>query len=247
MKAFIFISLIASLYAGAEPQVNIRLAATNYQPYFAEDTPGHGPVSQLVLEAFALRGIKADISFMPWPRAEKDSAEAKYHGLIGGWDTAERRKQFLYSSALYINRLKLFSKANISTLKLSQLSDTTRLLGLVRGYAYPQSVQQLGFKIQTVISDEELIEMLLINRVDVILADEGTAMYWLGHFGPVGGETMFSHPEIIDRKALHILFPKSSADSVYLLQEFEQGLAQLQASGRSAEILAGLPLSADVN
>lgn len=247
MKALIFIALIASLYAGAEPQVTIRLAATNYQPYFAEDTPGHGPVSQLVLEAFALRGIKADICFMPWPRAEKDSAEAKYHGLIGGWDTAARREQFHYSSALYLNQLKLFAKADISALKLSQLSHTARLLGLVRGYAYPQKVQQLGFNIQTVISDEELVKMLLINRVDAILADEGTALYWFRHFGPVGGEEMFSHPEIIDSKALHLLFPKNSADSVYLLQEFEQGLAQLQASGRSAEILAGLPLSADVN
>lgn len=220
------------------PPAAVMLTSTEYPPYYGSDLPGQGPLVQLVQAVFARSGRPLQVDIMPWPRALKAGAMQGYQGILGVWDSAERRRHFLFSSALAYNELRLFSLTPLGEQSLHELAASKPRLGLVRDYVYPPAVYQAGFVVQQVGGDAELLQMLLKGRVDLILADTGGTFYLQQQLAP--NARLYAGTTALSKNALYLVLNKQDPQAAGLLAEFEQGLARLKASGEADKWLAPL-------
>lgn len=226
----------------AEAVRQIRLASSDFQPYYGPQSPHQGPLAELVQTAFASQHIQSVIEFMSWSDALQQTQAGTYAGVVCGWDHPLRRQQYLFSSPLYYNELRFFAYQKIRERNLPALAKKLPRLGLVKDYAYPEQVQQAGFVVTRVATDQQLLQLLLQHQVDLILADSATTRYWLAQ-QPLQTQVQIQPSEqVLARKAMHLLINKTYPEARQLLQQFERGLRQLEQDGRWAQILTPLEL-----
>ncbi len=143
---------------------------------------------------------------------------------------------------MYYNELRFFAYQKIRERNLPALAKKLPRLGLVKDYAYPEQVQQAGFVVTRVATDQQLLQLLLQHQVDLILADSATTRYWLAQ-QPLQTQVQIQPSEqVLARKAMHLLINKTYPEARQLLQQFERGLRQLEQDGRWAQILTPLEL-----
>ena len=226
----------------AETKPQIRLASSDYQPYYGPHAAQHGPLAELINTAFASQQVESSIEFMTWSEALSKAQSPAYAGLVCGWDHPQRRQQYLFSSPLYYNELRFFAYQKIRERNLSVLATQLPRLGLVKDYAYPDRVHQAGFAITIVDTDQALLALLLQHKVDLILSDSATTQYWLQQQPPATQLQIQPSQQVLARKSMHLLISKSYPNARQLLQQFERGLQQLEKNGRWAQILTPLEL-----
>ena len=226
----------------AESKMTIRLASSDYQPYYGPQARNHGPLAELIHSAFASQQVESSIEFMPWTEALQQAQTADFAGLVCGWDHPLRRQHYLFSSPLYYNELRFFAYQKIGQRNLKLLAQQLPRLGLVKDYAYPERVSEAGFEITIVNSDHALLDLLLQHKVDLILSDSATTQYWLQQ-QPVQTQLQIQPSEqVLARKSMHLLISKTHPHARHLLQQFERGLQLLEKNGRWAQILTPLEL-----
>ena len=69
------LSLASSLCLASEKTLNI--VADNYPPYYGEDLPNGGVLTEIIVEAFRRAGYELKIKWVPWKRAVKGGAKAR--------------------------------------------------------------------------------------------------------------------------------------------------------------------------
>lgn len=228
--------------AAAETNPPIRLASSDYQPYYGPHAAHQGPLAELINTAFASQKVVSSIEFMTWSEALRQAQTPAYAGLVCGWDHPQRRQQYLFSSPLYYNELRFFAYQKIRERNLSVLATQLPRLGLVKDYAYPDGVRQAGFATTIVDTDQALLDLLLQHKVDVILSDSATTQYWLQQ-QPLETQLQIQpSQQVLARKSMHLLISKSYPNARQLLQQFERGLQLLEKNGRWAQILTPLEL-----
>lgn len=232
----------AAACAAAETNPPIRLASSDYQPYYGPHAAHQGPLAELINTAFASQQVESSIEFMTWSEALNKAQSPAYAGLVCGWDHPQRRQQYLFSSPLYYNELRFFAYQKIRERNLSVLATQLPRLGLVKDYAYPDRVRQAGFAITIVDTDQALLNLLLQHKVDVILSDSATTLYWLQQQPLETQQQIQPSQQVLARKAMHLLISKNYPNARQLLQQFERGLQLLEKNGRWAQILTPLEL-----
>ncbi len=71
--------LLGLLLATAGAQADtLRVATLDWAPYVGPDLPGKGLASRILDEALALDGHRAELVFLPWQRALKETAEGRF-------------------------------------------------------------------------------------------------------------------------------------------------------------------------
>lgn len=232
----------SSAFAATPTKPQIRLASSDYQPYYGPRAVNQGPLAELIHSAFASQQVESSIEFMSWSEALRQAQTPAFAGLVCGWDHPLRRQQYLFSSPLYYNELRFFAYQKIRERNLRVLATQLPRLGLVKDYAYPEAVRQAGFAITIVNEDQALLDLLLQHKVDLILSDSATTQYWLQQ-QPVQTQLQIQPSEqVLARKAMHLLISKKYPHARQLLQQFELGLQQLEKNGRWAQILTPLEL-----
>lgn len=219
----------------------LELVTSESMPFQSEHLVNQGPVPQLVKQAFNEQGIQANVTFMPWPRALLMAAAGQYHGVVGAWDSVERRRNFYFSSQLYQTELHLLSLTPLLSRDFNQLSASRKSLGLVRGYAYPSKIQELQIETIEVLDDEVLFDMFLRGRVDVILADLGSINSWQKSRKELQMPALQLHSILVEAKPVYFLLSKVDPANVERMQQFEMGLASLSQNGMRHKILSVLP------
>lgn len=226
----------------AEPTAPIRLASSDYQPYYGPGATHQGPLAELINTAFASQHVQSSIEFMTWSEALRQAQTPAYAGLVCGWDHPLRRQQYLFSSPLYYNELRFFSYQTIRERNLAVLATQLPRLGLVKDYAYPDRVRQAGFAVTIVDTDQALLALLLQHKVDLILSDSATTQYWLQQQPLTIQLQIQPSRQVLARKAMHLLISKNYPNARHLLQQFERGLQVLEKDGRWAQIVTPLEL-----
>lgn len=232
----------AAACAAAEPNPPVRLASSDYQPYYGPHAAHQGPLAELINTAFASQQVNSSIEFMTWSEALNKAQSPAYAGLVCGWDHPQRRQQYLFSSPLYYNELRFFAYQKIRERNLSVLATQLPRLGLVKDYAYPDRVKQAGFAITIVDTDQALLNLLVQHKVDVILSDSATTQYWLQQQPLQTQQQIQPSQQVLARKAMHLLISKNYPNARQLLQQFERGLQLLEKNGSWAQILTPLEL-----
>lgn len=60
----------------------VRLASSEYPPYFGEQLDNQGVITEIIVEAYTRVGYEVEIKFMPWARSLEMTKEGDFDGMF---------------------------------------------------------------------------------------------------------------------------------------------------------------------
>lgn len=232
---FLVVLMIFAITLGAQ---TITLSNGDWKPYLAEDLPEAGFVSDIVREAFALKGVEVNYVFRPWKRAYEEALQGRTEGTLVWSKTAEREEFFYYSDAVIEGKTVFFHLKN-RNFSWNSYSDLTEYrLGGVLGYQYIFDGEP-GIRMDRVNDELTNFKKLLAGRIDAFPSDRDVAYTILNsNFSDADINRVTYHSKPTQIAEYHVLFSKEGGDSSRRLRDtFNEGLAELKASGRYDAIL----------
>ncbi|CAD5109105.1 substrate-binding periplasmic protein [Zestomonas carbonaria] len=235
--------LVLSLLGGSLALADeVQLSNGNWPPYLGEHLPHQGVASRIISEAFALEGIDVNWKFYPWARALHLAQRGELAGSAVWLRSPEREEQFFISDPVIDSHYLLFYRKD-RPVDWQEIDDLASLrLGATTGYDYGEAFQaaeaegRLQVRRQT--SDELGLRQLLAGRLDALPLDKVVAYAMLHeHFSAADRARLSFHPKPLRSDSLHLLLSRQVAGNAELMERFNQGLRQLQESGKVAQYL----------
>ncbi|OHX16021.1 hypothetical protein BI344_21820 [Chromobacterium sphagni] len=229
-----------SFCAGAARAGAIVLGATEYPPYMSPRLPGGGLAVAIVSEAFQRAGLQTKIVYLPWSRAMSEAGSGQLDGIIGLWETAERKQRFLFSKPFLDNHIGLFKRSGdaIRYQRLSDLKPYT--IGTVRGYANPEAFEQARLKTDETLSDASNLAKLAARHIDLALIDHGVANYLLrGNLAALAEKLEWLPPAVVTYP-MRLGIARNQAEGEKRIQAFNRGLDAMQRDGTLEKMLKPL-------
>ncbi len=224
--------------------------ATSELPPFVSANPKNSFLTELLPEVGKEMGVKFAFRFMPWPRCERETDDAKVWATMPYVPTPERDARFLFSQPLYAKKTLFFyysptDQGYPRTFEaLSELQEYR--IGGVRGYYYEALLAEAGLQVESATSEESSFKKLRAGRVDLAPAVD-----------VVGWDVIQKHFPAEDHANFHVLetplavghnylmtsrnYPQTEA----LLERFNQALAKLRRNGVYKAIAERHGLSVD--
>ena len=218
----------------------LRLATTNYPPFYGEDLPNGGPFSQIARQAFEDVGYEVTIDFIPWARALEWAAEGKVDGLLGAWITPERKDYFVETVSVMSNTMVFYRKRNSKTTfdSFDDLAKQKLWIGTVYGYAQPRGLIEAGVNLIYATQDKQLFMLLGKGRIDLVVVDKTFAELALALPDMQEHRENVEHLEgFVEQRDMHILMSKNLTNADEIAQAFNKGLAILKKDGRFQQIV----------
>ena len=226
------------LAAPVQAERIVRITNGEWPPYLSEHLPHYGIASRIVTEAFALQGIAVQYGFFPWPRALASAKTGIWDGTAVWQHSEERERDFYFSEPVFDSGGYVFFHLKKTAFTWSNIDDLARYrIGITNDYFYGeefQSAVKLGkLAVEGVTSEEQNFRKLLGERIDAfpIIAVVGFAML-NQHFPPSEASRITHHPKILYNKPMFLLLSKKDPRNQKLMEEFNQGLQKLKASGK---------------
>ncbi|MFK7845173.1 MAG: substrate-binding periplasmic protein [Rhodothermales bacterium] len=236
VKAFVLLSLFCSI-AVADAKT-IKLAATEWPPFYGENLDDNGFMTEIIREALSRSGYDVKIDFLPWKRALASAQSGKHDGLFTVWYREEREEWFVFSDALPSNQLA-FLKRKGNPIDSSNFEDLKgQNIGVVRGYAPPPGFAEAGLKTSEARDDLENLRKLEKGRVDLILADKIVAQHLINTaVSEMGAEVEWIDPPVHE-DIQYLVFSKKAENYQKLKDAFNKSLAEMTEDGVLERIMA---------
>jgi polar amino acid transport system substrate-binding protein len=228
----LFLSLVLCASAQA---ADLRLVTgDDYAPFTGQALPEGGMLTQVVRAALQQSNIASSLDWQPWKRGYLKTLRGDYDATFPYVRTPQREEEFLYSEPLFIAEQHIFSRAG----EVIEVDDVPSMQG--RRLCYPLGWQPPPI-IQQLVDDGQLnrhspaglhecARLLLMGRDDFFISDRRlgeTALRLTGE--PI--ERFRRSNSAINRSTLHLIVPRSHPQAAVIIAQFNQGLAQLRASG----------------
>jgi len=239
MKRFILILILCSFGLSSQgvAEETIRVATGEWKPYISKSLKHYGVCTQIITEAFALEGVKAEISFFPWARGERFAQLGEWDAMATLVSTPEREKVFYLSKVAYSSKRVFFHLKSYS-FDWDTLDDLKGIsIGATLGYKYGnmfENAEKEGrISVLRVPKDEQNFKMMLIGRTKIFPFTLNAGYFMLNEqFSPDNVAKITHHPKILQKADYHVMFPKKSNRSLRLVNLFNKGLEQLKKNGR---------------
>jgi polar amino acid transport system substrate-binding protein len=236
---FILLSLLSYTSQGIAVEKQVRLASSEYPPYFGENLKNNGFISEIIVEAFKEANYQVEVEFFPWARGLELTKRGKYDGMLALWYRKEREQWFVYSAPLPPNEI-VFYKRKKDKITFNTYQDLKPYsIGIVRGYANPPDFEKSDFlEKQEVTSDEQNLRKLFLKRIDLALIDRLLAKNIIDTKFPEYAEELewMSPPLKIDIQ--YLVISKKAKNYRIKLDDFNSGLKQLSEKGMIEKIMA---------
>jgi polar amino acid transport system substrate-binding protein len=214
----------------------------DYAPFTGQDLPGGGMLTQVVQAALSQRGLAHELDWRPWNRGYLQTLQGRYDATFPYVRTPEREAEYLYSEALFVAQQHIFSRAD-DPIELDQPSSLHgRRLCYPLGWQPPKVLQELLDQGQlsrhSPAGLTECARLLLLGRDDFFISDLrlGETALRLSGSDPARFRRSSS---AISNSTLHLIVPRNHPQGAQLIEQFNLGLAALQASGRYQQLIDG--------
>lgn len=222
----------------------VQLANGHWPPHTGSDLPDQGCDSQVVVEAFALEGIRVEFQFLPWARGLLLSQSGVLDGAIEWADTPGHRASHFVSREPLSRQQWVFFHRRDRSFPWETLNDLGgAIIGLTIGYAYSDVFVDLQQRRPTqfteAASDLLNLKKLLAGRIDLLPIERAVGAYLVRT-----GLTEQQQLEIVaDPRPLadffaYLLLSRAIAGNQERMTRFDRGLQRLKESGRYGEIVA---------
>lgn len=238
MKKTIFRALTAILLS-AQPilAADLKVAATEWPPFYGSELPDNGFMTEIVLEAFERAGHSSEVEFVPWKRAFEGTRDGKFDALFTMWYREEREADFIFSDPLPSNELVFLVRAGASASFEGYEALKDQTVGVVRGYAAPPGFEEAGLKVSEARDDEENLRKLLRGRVDMVLTDRIVAQHII-NTKLADEEDAFGWMEPpVHVDIQYLVVPKVLEASSDLMAGFNAALAEMTEDGTLKTIM----------
>jgi len=235
MKSLIIITIcfITLLVCPAHAETIELYAEDSYSPFSNPD--GSGIVNKVVIAAYREVGIDVKIRIIPFVRIVKWLGEGKGLGGFSAVKTPDSEDKFIFGEQpVYQVTTKFFyaTKRPIEVKSEKDLNNSRLQVGEVNGYMYHPEYYQYKFKRQKAQSEERLIKMLLLGRVDLAYITEKVIDYHLSLM-KLPRESLKSISSIgVVSVPLYVAFNKKHPKAKYYAKMLDKGLLKLKESGR---------------
>ena len=246
---FRFLAVLATAILVSAPVVAadkvVKLAATEWPPFYGKELKGHGFITEIIATAFERSGYTIEVMFLPWKRALEKSREGAFDGLFTVWYREEREEWFVFSEPLPANEVG-FYKRTADDISFATYDDLRPYrIGVVRGYANPPGFDEAGLNTSVVVDDETNFRKLEKGRIDLVLSDRLVGQYIINTYlaGSDGSFEWLTPALKIDPQ--HLVFSKQVEGYEQMLKDFNAGLAAIDADGTLAAIMKRHGFSAE--
>jgi polar amino acid transport system substrate-binding protein len=239
LQAGLMLLWLASTLAPAadQPARPVRLTNGEWPPYLSASLPFNGVLSRIVSEAFALQGLEVQYGFFPWTRALTLARIGSWDGSAAWIRSPERERDFYYSDPVLSTEVVLVH-LKIMPFSWNSVGDLGRYrIGVTQDYAYGDAfaaaIANGKISVDIVGHDEQNLTKLLGGRIDLFPIDRrvGEAMIGRSFSGQDAARLVFD-TKPLHTQPLHIIFSKAGTHGKELVEQFNQGLRKLKASGR---------------
>lgn len=216
----------------------IKIASLDWQPFTGKKLHEGGFMSIMLKEAFALKGYRVKISFMPWARVLKVVKNGEYHAGYPAYFSNERTKIYHMSQSIMSSPVHLCEKKGRGLAFDSLESLKPYKIGIVNGYLNAPSFDAADFLNKKPANHDGInIKKLMSGRLDLIVIDRFTANFLAQTSIPEAqGNMTFLNPAL-QEKSLHLMVSRAIDLPEQLLKDFEDGIKAIKANGRFQEIL----------
>jgi polar amino acid transport system substrate-binding protein len=233
----------AMAFAIAKPlhaRDSVNVTTGEWPPFISEALPGNGPVLQAVTEAFAARGMDAEVAFNPWNRSLVLAKEGRADATAV-WGPAEsRRADFLFSDSVLESPLSFFHLKD-RDFDWQSYEDLRGLrVGVTLGNKYTTAfheAEQEGV-FQTFKSSSEKLGLraLFAGRLDVFVVNRDAGYRIARAHHPERFAELTHHAKPLRVSTYHLLVSRKLKDAQALVDRFNKGLRELKAKGRIDEL-----------
>ncbi|MDE1464396.1 substrate-binding periplasmic protein [Spartinivicinus poritis] len=233
-----FLCLLSTASSAIDKDFDYLFATDSWPPYLGPELKNGGFFSEIVKEAFRLKGKKVSILYTSWKRAFELTKKGKYEALLGVYYLPEREKFFKYSSVISHSRQYLYSKKsrNITFNSLRELSPYR--IGVVRGYHYSKEFNDANYLDRhEEVNTKKIVKLLLIDRLDLIAAEQRVLKYHIDTAFPELRNQYQQHPLQLQNKNLHLVISKKLPNFMQIYEEFEAGFTLMKEEGIDKAIM----------
>ena len=244
MRCLLSVLLLwAGLCQPLHSQEKIRIAIGEWPPFIGEALPHYGVVPQLINEACATQGVSVEYGFFPWKRAYTEVKQGRWQASAIWGRTPEREADCLFSAVVYSDEVVQFYDREKPINWNGSLAATEQLKGLRIGIPLGSAKQpvleqaeQRGW-VRYEASGDELINLrkLAAGRIDAVDIVKGSGSHMLKQLSPQE-RAHLTTTQTYDTWDYHLIFSRQLPESERLQQLFDQGLRELKASGRYAQL-----------
>ncbi|PIW62476.1 transporter substrate-binding domain-containing protein [Shewanella sp. CG12_big_fil_rev_8_21_14_0_65_47_15] len=226
--------------ASTVPQQAITLAAEDSWPPFANQY-GQGISHRLIQAAFKQSHIEVNSLVVPYSRALMMAEKGTVDGVFNVTREASTEQRFVFGTTpLFIATASFYHKKE-QTIKAGNKWELPKgtVVGVIKSYEYgdefPLLVKQRQLNLVQVATQQQLINLLLIGRIDTALMFDLVAKENLQKMG-VNDEVV---PAFSNHSSnIYLAFSKANPKSVLLAQALDKGLLQLKSDGQYQKLFA---------
>ena len=243
MKNFLLGLLLISLpgYELLAQNNEVSLTTSDYPPYFSEELPQGGVLTELIRTAFQYSDMTLKVSWFPFSRAIKHAQfTSGYDGIYCLWYTNERAEWAYYSDPIFPNVLGFFKRKGTELpayWNMKYLKASSKRVGVVRGYLNPAEIEDADLELMRVDSDLLNLKVLLRQRVDLIVIDKMVADALIDSNFNAQKESFIWLDPPIEYKMQYIAIAKNKPFAKEKIAAFNLGLRQIRQNGVYQKIM----------
>jgi polar amino acid transport system substrate-binding protein len=212
----------------------------DYAPFTGESLPAGGMLTQVVQSALAAAGISNTLDWRPWNRGYLQTLRGDYDATFPYVRSVQREQEYLYSEPLFTPQQHIFSRAG----EVIEVTDIASMLGkrlcFPLGWQSPPVLQQMLDRGQLVRHSpaglKECAKLLLLGRDDFFISDHRLGLTALQASGAPMSAFRRS-TETLSSSALHLIVPRSHPRAAAIIEQFNEALAALHASGEYQRLI----------
>jgi len=181
------LGLALTLSHGALAEEVWKITSLNWEPYSGESLPDQGQSIEKLRQILAREGIRLEVEFYPWKRAQALAGTEDYVGYFPAWPE-EVADGFVASAPVDWSEIAVMSHqgSGVTYKSVDQLfSDYA--VGLVKTYVYPDAVQQAmkahPGQVEEAPTEASLVEKLSKGRHPAAITDPNVMQYYAAQQG----------------------------------------------------------------
>ena len=232
---WLFIIIATSPFAAQLPI--IELSTYEHNPYIGQHLAGKGAIHEIVEQAFDASGYRIESKFYPFVRAMKLTKAGSSVAVFPISYDGELEADMYFSDPLPGERLGMLHK---KTSIQATYEPRGKYIGVLRGRFSDfnrMDIKTAGAKFYQVSSNEDLLKMLYVGRVDYVLIDKFTAADLMVDKLPYMIGKLDFVKDTIKPVNFYVGFSKKNTSSKALVAAFNQGLKKITVNGTLNNIL----------
>ena len=177
----LLIFFVALFFAVGLDAETWKITSLNWQPYSGRNLSNQGKSIQKLRNLLEKKGIKLQVEFYPWKRAQHIAKKNEYVGYFPAWPE-EVGEGFVASPPIDTSKLGILTRTS-KNLKYDNIDDLFEKykVGIVSTYSYPEPIekakQRHPLHLDWSSNEISLVRKLSVGRFDVALTDPKVMLF----------------------------------------------------------------------